>query len=146
MPAVFRGASRRRALRSLGALALVYVTGFAALWAMGLVVRGWRGWLLVVGPLVILAASRWWSWRRVSVAVDEDAVRYEASSPERDFEVPLERLRAVRRDRDLPGAPLVLSLDDGDERALLELGEDAADQLEERLSELLAPGAPRAPR
>lgn len=150
MPTVFRGASRRRALRSLGTLTLVYLTGFVALWVMGLVVRGWRGWLLVIGPLLILAASRWWSWRRVSVAVDDDAVRYEGSSPEHDLEVPLARLVAVHRDTDLPGAPLVLALDDGDERALLELGESAADALEsalaERLSARRAPDAPRAPR
>ncbi len=128
-PVVFRGASRRRAVRSLGALALTYASGYAALWAMGLVIRGWRGWVLLLGPLVIFAGSRLISWRRVSVSVDAGRLRYEGSAPARDFELPVDEIAELYWDATLPGRPLVLTGADRDERVCEELDRRPAERL-----------------
>jgi hypothetical protein len=133
---VFRGIGLGRTAWRLGGLILQYGGGFTVLWALGLVVRGWQGWALLTAPLVGLLALRTWAWRRVSVAVAEGIVRYEGASPARDWEVPLPRVRGSYFDRALPGAPLVLALDDGDERACLELSRPASRRLQAHLREL----------
>lgn len=134
-PAVFRGPSWRLAWRSLSALALTYAGGYAVLWALGLVVRGWRGWALLIGPLVILAASRLWTWRRVSVAIEGPTLRYEGTDPVRDFELSLSEIEAAYFDRTLEGEPLALVLADRDERVLSGLDERAARRLYAHLLE-----------
>jgi hypothetical protein len=132
---VARGAAR------LASLVTVYAGGFAVLWGLGLVVRGWPGWLLVAAPLVFLVGARLWAWHRVSVEVTEEALRYEGASPERDFELALDALAAVYFDRTLPGAPLVLVLDDGDERVCGELSAEAARALHAHLRRTGVPAA-----
>jgi hypothetical protein len=132
-PAVFRGVGLTRGATRIASLVTVYVGGFAVLWGLGLVVRGWQGWALLATPLVFLVASRLWAWRRVGVEVAEGTLRYEGAAPERDFEVEVGRIAAVYFDRALPGAPLVLVLEEGDERVCGELSSEAARALHAHL-------------
>lgn len=131
---MFRGVGVQRAATRLASLATAYVGAFAVLWGLGLVVRGWRGWLLLVTPLVAMVASRLWAWRRVAVEVGEGALRYEGALPGRDFEVSLEALEAFYFDRTLPGAPLVLVTRGGAERVCGELSAEAARALAHHLA------------
>lgn len=132
---VFRGIGFARGAARLTALAVAYGGAFAVLHCLGLVVRGWQGWTLVCAPLVAMIGARLWAWRRVSVELIEGVLRYEAAVPSRDFEVPIDRLRATYFDRTLRGAPLVLALD-GDERVCAELSPRAARALRAQLTDL----------
>ena len=135
-PRVFRGFDAMGALASVSRVALVYGGAFLVLWVLGLVVRGWRGWALVIAPLVFLVGSRLWAWRRVSVELADGRLRYEGVSIEDDFEVPLAAIRAVYVDRALPGRPLVLVLDEGDERLVRRLRPAQAVELRRALTAL----------
>ncbi|MCZ7683969.1 MAG: hypothetical protein M5U28_36450 [Sandaracinaceae bacterium] len=104
-PALFRGIGVARAAVRVASLVTLYVGGFAVLWGLGLVVRGWQGWTILGAPLAALVTLRLWAWRRVSVEVTEDRVRYEGAVPARDWEIPLERVEAVYFDRALPRQP-----------------------------------------
>ncbi len=141
-PAVFRGIGVARAAVRVASLVTLYVGGFAVLWGLGLVVRGWQGWTILGAPLAALVGARLWAWRRVSVEVTENRVRYEGAVPARDWEIPLERVEAVYFDRALPGSPLVLAVE-GDERVCGDLSTTAARALFDHLTELGVP-APRA--
>ena len=137
---VFRGFDVAGAVASVSRIALLYGGAFLVLWVLGLVVRGWRGWVLVLGPLLFLVGSRLWAWRRVSVELADGQLRYEGVSTEDDFEVPLDAIRQVYFDRLLPGRPLVLVLEGGDERLLPRLRPARAVELE---AALVALGARR---
>ncbi|MCB9596450.1 MAG: hypothetical protein H6719_27250 [Sandaracinaceae bacterium] len=126
---VYRGFDGTAAFASVTRILLAYGGGFVVLWALGLVVRGWRGWLLVLAPLVFLVGTRLWAWRRVSVELADGVLRYEGVSSEDDFEVPLDAIRRVYRDRMLDGAPLVIVLDGEDERVLARLRPARAEEL-----------------
>lgn len=134
-PRVFRGVGVTQSALRLAWPTIAYGGGFAVLWALGLVVRGWQGWAMLAAPLVAILAFRFWASRRVSVEVAEQTLRYEGASPRRDWEVSLERVKGTYFDRALPGLPLVVVLDDGDERACLELSRSAARALQEHLRE-----------
>lgn len=124
---VHRGIGIARALRGLAKIALVYLALLAILWALGLFVYGWRGWLVVLAPLAAWIGARAWAWQRVSVEIADGTLRYEGSSRRDDFEIPLERIEKVRA-----GDGLVLTID-GRERAL-EISPRSARALAERLS------------
>ncbi|MEC7522212.1 MAG: hypothetical protein VYE22_20160 [Myxococcota bacterium] len=134
-PVVFRGIGWPRGITRVASLVIVYVGGFAVLWGLGLVVRGWQGWILLTAPLALWVASRVWAWHRVAVEVTEDRLRYEGATPQRDFEVRLEELGAVYFDDMIPGRPLVLVLSDGDERVCGELSRRAARAVAKHLIE-----------
>lgn len=125
-PVLYRGIGWPRGVTRVASLVIVYVGGFAVLWGLGLVVRGWQGWILLTAPLALWIASRLWAWHRVGVEVTEDRLRYEGATPRRDFEVRLEAIHAVYFDDLIPGRPLVLVLDDGDERVVGELSRKAS--------------------
>lgn len=135
-PRVFRGIGLSRGAARMSALVITYAGGFAVLWGLGLVVRNWQGWALLAGPLAVLAAMQLMAWQRVSAEVGSGLVRYEGSSPQRDFEVAIDRISTTYFDAALPSCPLVLALDDGDERVCDELGPGAARALAAHLSEL----------
>jgi hypothetical protein len=130
---VFRGVGFSRSAFGIFSIALGYGGAFAVLWGLGLVVRGWQGWLLLGAPLAAWIAARAWSFRRVSVEVGTRELRYEGVSPREDFAVPLERIASVYFDETLRGRPLVLVLDDGDERVCGELSPRAARSLHTHL-------------
>ncbi|HBQ12837.1 MAG: hypothetical protein RLO52_30650 [Sandaracinaceae bacterium] len=125
-PVLHRGIGWPRGVTRVASLVIVYVGAFAVLWGLGLVVRGWQGWILLTAPLVLWITSRLWAWHRVGVEVTEDRLRYEGANPRRDFEVRLKSIKAVYFDDLIPGRPLVLVLDDGDERVVGELSRKAA--------------------
>lgn len=135
---MFRGIGPTRAAVRVASLVTLYGGAFAVLWGLGLVVRGWQGWALLATPLAALIALRLWAWRRVSVEVTADRVRYEGAVPARDWEVLLDSIEAVYFDRTLPGRPLVLALS-GDERVCGELSEPAARALHDHLIDLGVP-------
>lgn len=141
-PAVFRGIGAARAAARVASLVVVYAGGFAVLWGLGLVVRGWQGWALLATPLAAMIALRLWAWSRVSVEVSADRLRYEGAVPARDFEVPLEGIDAIYFDRSLPGAPLVIATG-ADEHVCGELSARAARELHDHLRARGVP-APRA--
>ena len=126
MTRLYRGPDLAGALASVARLALGYGGGLLALWVLGLAIRGWRGWALVLAPLVLFAGARLWAWRRVAVELDDERLRYEGVSTRDDFEVPLASIRALYPDRALEGAPLVLVLDGGGERVLHRLAPSRA--------------------
>ncbi len=132
---VFRGIGLARAAARIAALVTAYAGALAVLYALGLVVRGWQGWTLVLAPLAAMIGARLWAWKRVSVEVRDGVVRYEGAAPSRDFEVPLEHVRATYFDRTLRGHPLVLVLD-GDERICGELSAESGRALSRHLAEL----------
>lgn len=131
----FRGVSMKRAVSSMASLATIYVGAYAVLVTLGLVIRGWRGWALLVVPLVLLVVGRLLTWRRVGVTIDGERLRYEGSERSRDFEVELTRIEGVYFDPALPGRPLVLVTDDRDENVCVELSERAAKALHRELVE-----------
>ncbi|MBX3273954.1 MAG: hypothetical protein KF729_27060 [Sandaracinaceae bacterium] len=133
MTRLFRGPDLAGALASVAGLALGYGGGLLALWVLGLAIRGWRGWALVLAPLVLFVGARLWAWRRVAVELDDEQLRYEGASTRDDFEVPLASIRALYTDRALEGAPLVLVLDGGGERVLSHLAPSRARALEAAL-------------
>ena len=159
-PRVYRGYDRGAGVARLARLVLIYGGVFAGLWVLGLVVRGWRGWVLVIAPLALMIAVRVWKWRRVWVEIAEGTLRYEGAAPERDFEVPLSSIAGCYHDRMLGGGPLVLVLEGGDERVLSDLNPSRADDLREHLvasgvepvggdlrgDAVPPPRSPRAPR
>lgn len=130
---VVRGYDKGAGVARLALLVLLYGGVFSALWALGLVVRGWQGWVLVLGPLVLMIAARMWRWRRVSVEIADGTLRYEGVATERDFDVPLGSIASCYRDRMLRGGPLVLVLVDDEEHVLEHLDPSGADALQERL-------------
>jgi hypothetical protein len=138
-PKVFRGIGVARGAVRLTALVVSYVGAFAVLWGLGLVVRGWQGWTLVTAPLLTMIAARLWAWRRVSVEVNAGLLRYEGAAPDRDFEIPIQRIVATYFDRTLPDRPLVLVTSDGDERICGELSPQAARLLHQHLAALNIP-------
>ena len=117
-PRVYRGFDAMIALRQVSLLALGYSGAFLVLWTLGLVIRGWRGWALLVAPLLMMVGLRLFAWRRLSVELADGLLRYEGVAAEDDFEVPQASIRAVYTDPQLPGRPLVLVLQDGGERVL----------------------------
>lgn len=134
-PRVFRGVGFARGAGRLTALVTAYAGAFAVLWGLGLVVRGWQGWALLLAPLAAMVGLRLWAWRRVSVEVAEGVVRYEGASPSADFEVPLEQIAGAYFDRTLRDRPLVLAIE-GDERICGELSPSAARALHEHIVSL----------
>lgn len=137
---VFRGFDVAGAVASVSRIALLYGGAFLVLWVLGLVVRGWRGWVLLLAPLLFLVGSRLWAWRRVSVELADGQLRYEGVATADDFEVPIAAIRQVYFDRQLRGRPLVLVLEDGDERLLPRLRPASARALFEALVGLGARG------
>lgn len=131
--AVFRGFDAMGAVASVSRIALAYGGAFLVLWVLGLVVRGWRGWVLVLGPLLFMVGSRLWAWRRVSVELADGQLRYEGVATQDDFEVGVDAIRQVYFDHLLPGRPLVLVLEDGDERVLPRLQPARARELRDAL-------------
>ena len=128
-PHVFRGFDRARAAASVSRIMLVYGGAFLVLWTLGLVVRGPRGWVLVLAPLLMIVGSKVWALRRLSVDVADGTLRYEGVSVSDDFDVAVDAVTAVYFDRSLSGRPLVLALADGDERVLEGLSRAAAGRL-----------------
>ncbi len=135
-PQIYRGFEPRAAMASLSLLGLVYGGAFLVLWTLGLVIRGSRGWLLVLTPLALVAGLRLWAWRRLSVEVADGVLRFEGVSAKDDFEVALESIEAVYFDSMLPGRPLVLALHDGDERVIEGLRTGRAEELRAHLIDL----------
>ncbi len=134
-PRVFRGIGAPRAAGRVASLVTLYLGGFAVLWGLGLVVRGWYGWALLATPLAALVALRLWAWSRVSAEVGPERLRYEGAVPSRDFEVRLDAIDAVYFDAHLPGRPLVVATQE-DERVCGELSPSAARALRDHLVEL----------
>ena len=130
---VFRGFALWPASARIGGLVVSYAGAFAVLWALGLSVRGWRGWALVIAPLVVMLVTRIWAWRRISVELAQGCLRYEGVHPRRDFEVDVDAIQAVYRDPILSDHPLVLVLRGGDERVVAHLAPSAVDRLREHL-------------
>jgi len=134
-PRVFRGIGFARGAARLTALVTAYAGAFAVLWGLGLVVRGWQGWALLLAPLAAMIGLRLWAWRRVSVEVADGVVRYEGASPSADFEIPLEQIACTYFDCTLREHPLVLAIE-GDERICGELSPAAARALHEHIVSL----------
>lgn len=130
---VYRGFDLGSGLNHISWIVLIYAGVFAVLWALGLVVRGWQGWLLVIAPLVMIVSARMWAWRRISVELADGILRYEGTDTEHDFEVPLASIASVYADEMLRGRPLVLVLVDGGERVLEDLRPSVAEALREHL-------------
>lgn len=128
-PSVFRGIGLKRGAARIATLVTVYAGAFAVLWGLGLVVRGWQGWALLLAPLAAMIATRLWAWHRISVEVAHDRLRYEGSVLERDFEVSLEDIAGAYFDPTLPARPLVIALRDGDERFIADLSPTSARSL-----------------
>lgn len=136
---MFRGLRRRWVLERIASLVVRYTGALAVLHALGLVVRGWLGWVLILLPLASMVAIRLWVWQRISVEVRDGLLRYEGDDPRRDFEVPLVELRATYVDHTLHGQPLVLVLEEG-ERTCSPLSPSASLALATHLSRA---GVPR---
>lgn len=132
---VFRGAGAWAGVARVASVGTLYVGGFAVLWGLGLVVRGWQGWFLLSAPFAAWVAAQLWAYRRVGVHVHEGVLRYEGASPARDFEVALDALDAAYFDDTLPGAPLVL-VHGREERVCGELAASASRALAAHLAEM----------
>lgn len=132
---MFRGIGVGAGARRMAAVATLYAGGFAVLWGLGLVVRGWEGWLFLGALFAAWVVAPLWASRRVGVHVHEGVLRYEGASPARDFEVAIDALDAVYFDETLPGAPLVLVLG-REERVCGELATSASRALVAHLAEL----------
>ncbi len=131
---MYRGVDAVGALATTSQIVLVYGGAFLALWTLGLVVRGWQGWALVLAPLVFLVGSRLWALRRVSVELADGLLRYEGASTGDDFEVELDAILEVYFDRQLAGRPLVLVLAGQSERVLPRLRPASARALADALA------------
>lgn len=145
VPRVFRGVGFARGASQIAALVIAYAGAFAVLWGLGLVVRGWQGWALLLTPLAAMVGLRLWAWHRVSVEVAGGVVRYEGAVPASDFEIPLEQIAGVYFDRTLRERPLVFAID-GDERICGELSPRAARELRAHLVSLGVPALDREVR
>lgn len=130
---VYRGFDGVDALATTSRIALLYGGAFLVLWTLGLVVRGWQGWALVLAPLGFLVGSRLWALRRVCVELADGVLRYEGASTADDFEVELAAIREVYFDRQLAGRPLVLVLAGQGERVLPRLRPASARALADAL-------------
>ncbi|MBZ0119884.1 MAG: hypothetical protein IT378_13505 [Sandaracinaceae bacterium] len=131
--AVFRGTGAARSIVRLLAVAVAYVGTFAVLWGLGLVVRGWQGWALLLVPLATLVAIRVFAWQRVAVEVAGGVVRYTGATPARDWDVPVAEVSQIYLDASLESHPVVLVRKDGHEHICGELGPDAGRALHDHL-------------
>jgi hypothetical protein len=126
-PRVFRGFALTRSADHVLAGSVAYAGVVAIAWALGLVVNGWLGWVVVAAPLATWILARAWAWQRVCVEVDGGTLRYEGASPRDDFEVDLACIAQMDPSR------CVLTLSDGEQRTLAELSPSTARALARHL-------------